>query len=158
MSTQQGTFAAGCFWGVEAAFRKLDGVVETSVGYSGGQLENPTYEQVCTGRTGHAETVRIEFDPEVISYEQLLEEFWESHDPTQKDRQGPDVGTQYRSVIFTHDEKQARLAKASKEALEASAGLSRPVATTVEPAVTFYLAEDYHQQYFEKRGLSSCRV
>ena len=158
MSAQQATFAAGCFWGVEAAFRKLDGVVETSVGYSGGHLENPNYEQVCTGRTGHAETVRIEFDPEVISYEQLLGVFWESHDPTQKDRQGPDVGTQYRSVIFTHDEEQARLAKASKAALETSAGLSRPVVTTVEPAVTFYLAEDYHQQYFEKRGRSSCRV
>ena len=158
MSTQQATFAAGCFWGVEVVFRKLDGVVETSVGYSGGQLENPNYEQVCTGRTGHAETVRVEFDPKVISYEQLLEVFWASHDPTQIDRQGPDVGAQYRSVIFTHDEEQARLAKASKEALRASAGLSGPVATTVEPAVTFYLAEDYHQQYFEKRGLSSCRV
>lgn len=158
MNKQQATFAAGCFWGVEAAFRKLDGVVETSVGYSGGHLDNPSYEQVCTGRTGHAETVRVEFDSETISYEALLDVFWNVHDPTQKDRQGPDVGSQYRSVIFTHDQSQAEAAEASKCALEASAMYSRPIATTVEPAMQFFLAEDSHQQYFEKRGLSSCRV
>jgi peptide-methionine (S)-S-oxide reductase len=158
MNTQQATFAAGCFWGVEAAFRKLDGVIETSVGYSGGHLENPTYEQVCTGRTGHAETVRVEFDPEVISYEQLLDTFWNTHDPTQKDRQGPDVGSQYRSVVFTHDQTQAEAAEASKTALETSGKYSRPIATTIEPAPQFFMAEDCHQQYIEKRGLASCRT
>lgn len=158
MTTRLATFAAGCFWGVEAAFRKLDGVVSTSVGYSGGHVEDPSYEQVCTGRTGHAETVQIEFDPEQISYEQLLDAFWGCHDPTQKDRQGPDVGTQYRSVIFTHDQSQAEAAEASRAVLQTSGSLRGPIATSIEPAVTFYLAEDYHQQYFEKRGLSSCRV
>ena len=158
MSTQQATFAAGCFWGVEAEFRKLDGVVETSVGYAGGQTENPSYEQVCTGQTGHAETVRVVFDPEAISYDLLLDTFWNTHDPTQKDRQGPDVGSQYRSVIFTHDQSQADAAKASKSALESSGKYSRPIATTIEPAPQFFLAEDYHQQYLEKRGSASCRT
>ena len=158
MSTRQATFAAGCFWGVEAEFRKLDGVVETSVGYAGGQTENPSYEQVCTGQTGHAEIVRVVFDPEAISYDLLLDTFWNTHDPTQKDRQGPDVGSQYRSVIFTHDQSQADAADVSKSALESSGKYSRPIATTIEPAPQFFLAEDYHQQYLEKRGSASCRT
>jgi len=158
MNTRQATFAAGCFWGVEADFRKLDGVVETSVGYAGGQTENPSYEQVCTGRTGHAETVRVVFDPETISYDQLLDSFWNTHDPTQKDRQGPGVGSQYRSVIFTHNQSQADAAQASKDALESSGKYSQLIATTIEPAPQFFLAEDYHQQYLEKRGAASCRT
>ena len=158
MNTQQATFAAGCFWGVEAEFRKLDGVAETSVGYSGGHAENPSYEQVCSGQTGHTESVRVVFDPDTISYKELLDVFWNIHDPTQKDRQGPDVGSQYRSVIFTHDQSQAKAAEASKDALEASGKYSRPIATTVEPTPPFFLAEDYHQQYLEKRGQSSCRI
>lgn len=156
--TKKATFAAGCFWGVEAAFRQVKGVVSTSVGYSGGTTEDPTYKEVCTGRTGHAETVEVVFDPSRISYADLLDVFWNEHDPTQVNRQGPDVGTQYRSVIFVHDEEQAMDAKSSLEALEASKKFSRPVATQIVPAQTYYLAEEYHQQYFEKRGLSSCNI
>ena len=147
------TFAAGCFWGVEAAFRRLDGVVKTCVGYTGGTVENPTYKDVCSGRTGHAEAVRVTFDPAKISYERLLDVFWASHDPTQLNRQGPDIGTQYRSAIFTHTPEQERLARESKAKLDGAFG--RPVVTEIEPAGPFYMAEDYHQQYLEKRGHSS---
>jgi peptide-methionine (S)-S-oxide reductase len=146
-------FAAGCFWGVEAAFRRVKGVTATAVGYMGGRVEQPTYEQVCTDRTGHAEAVEVEFDPAQVRYEQLLDVFWEAHDPTQVNRQGPDMGTQYRTAIFTTDEEQARAAEAAKERLEREGSFSRPVATRIEPAPAFWKAEDYHQQYFEKRGL-----
>lgn len=145
------TFAAGCFWGVEAAFRKLPGVRATSVGYTGGHAPRPTYEQVCAGATGHAEAVRVEFDPAAVSYERLLEAFWACHDPTQVNRQGPDVGEQYRSAIFVHDAAQARAAEASRAA--AAARLPRPVATVVEAAGDWWPAEDYHQQFLEKRGM-----
>lgn len=150
------TFGAGCFWGVEDAFRKTSGVAETAVGYSGGQTANPTYEQVCTGNTGHTEVVQVKFDPSVVSYDDLLNVFWNCHDPTQKNRQGPDVGYQYRSVVFYHDDAQGQAAEASKDALDGSGKLSRPVATAIEPAAEFYRAEEYHQQYFEKRGVASC--
>jgi peptide-methionine (S)-S-oxide reductase len=152
------TFGAGCFWGVEAAFRGVPGVTSTTVGYAGGTLANPTYEQVCSGRTGHAEVVQVEYDPERIGYEQLLEVFWASHDPTQRNRQGPDVGTQYRSVIFAHDAEQERAAKAAKAELEAAGRHRRPIVTEIVPFAGFYRAEAYHQQYFEKRGLASCAV
>ncbi len=148
---ERAIFGAGCFWGVEAAFRKLEGVVETAVGYSGGQRVNPTYEEVCSGRTGHAEVVQVTFDPAAISYDQLLATFWECHDPTTLNRQGPDVGTQYRSAIFYLTPEQERAARASKEALEASGSLRRPIVTEITAAGDFYLAEDYHQQYVEKR-------
>ena len=154
--TQVATFGAGCFWGVEETFRKLDGVVDTAVGYSGGATENPTYEQVCTDRTGHAEVVRVEFDPARISYERLLEVFWANHDPTQRNRQGPDVGRQYRSVIFFHDAAQKKSAETSRAALEASRRHGRPIATEIVPAQTFYKAEEYHQQYLRKRGQDAC--
>jgi peptide-methionine (S)-S-oxide reductase len=144
------TFGAGCFWGVETAFRGLAGVTATAVGYAGGQTVNPSYEEVCTGSTGHAEVVRVDYDPARISYETLLEAFWACHDATQVNRQGPDVGTQYRSLILAQDEEQARAAEASKAALTA-AGVA--VATAIEAAGDFWLAEDYHQQYLEKRGI-----
>ena len=156
--TKKATFGAGCFWGVEAAFRRLDGVTATAVGYAGGSVPNPTYEQVCTDRTGHAEVVEVTFDPERIRYEELLDVFWKEHDPTQLNRQGPDVGTQYRSVIFVHDDEQRQAAEASKRAEEQSGRHSRPVVTSIEPAPTFWAAEDYHQRYLEKRGLASCHV
>ena len=149
-------FGAGCFWGVEAAFRKLDGVTDTAVGYAGGAVDNPTYEQVCTDRTGHAEVVQVEFDPARISYDDLLEVFWASHDPTQVNRQGPDVGTQYRTVIFAEDAEQEVTATRSKAHVQSR--FARPIATTIEPAPTFWPAEDYHQRYLEKRGLASCHV
>lgn len=152
------TFAAGCFWSVEAAFRQVNGVKKTTVGYTGGQTENPTYQDVCSDTTGHAEAVRVEFDPNQVSYEQLLGIFWECHDPTQLNCQGPDVGTQYRSSIFTHTPEQAAAARASKEALADSGLFDRPIATLVEPAGRFWEAEDYHQQYLEKRGLATCRI
>lgn len=152
------TFAAGCFWGVEAAFRQLEGVTATTVGYTGGSKENPTYREVCTGATGHAEAVQVEYNPAKVSYEQLLEVYWENHDPTTLDRQGPDVGTQYRSAIFYHDEKQKEEAIASKVKLEISGKYNRPVVTEIVPAVDFYPAEEYHQQYLEKRGLATCRI
>lgn len=152
------TFAAGCFWGVEAAFRRVPGVLATTVGYSGGSVENPSYEDVCTGRTGHAESVQIEYDPERVTYETLLDVLWQSHDPTQLNRQGPDVGTQYRSVIFCHTPEQKAAAEASKEALGRSGRYRRPVVTEIREAAPFYPAEDYHQQYLEKRGLAICGI
>jgi len=158
MSLQKATFGAGCFWGVEAEFRQLPkGVVSTAVGYEGGTMKNPTYRDVCTDRTGHAEAVEVEYNPEEISYEELLEVFWENHDPTTLNRQGPDVGTQYRSVIFYHTPEQQVAALASKEKLEKSGRYRRPVVTEIVPATSFYRAEEYHQQYLEKRGLSSCK-
>ncbi len=144
------TFAAGCFWGVEAAFRKVDGVIATTVGYIGGDTQNPTYEQVCSGTTGHAEAVELEFDPAKVGYERLLELFWELHDPTTPNRQGPDIGTQYRSAVFTHSPEQEAAAGASKEA--AQGAFARPIVTEIVPAGPFTRAEDYHQQYFENRG------
>ena len=152
--TELATFGAGCFWGVESTFRQLDGVVNTAVGYMGGSLDNPTYKDVCTDTTGHAEVVQIEFDPTLISYQQLLDTFFQCHNPTEKNRQGPDVGSQYRSVIFFHNEEQQQLATAHKDKLAAN----NAIATEVVPATKFYLAEDYHQQYLEKRGLTSCRI
>lgn len=152
------TFAAGCFWGVEAAFRKLKGVQETAVGYMGGNTEQPTYEQVCTGRTNHAEVVQVTFDPEQVSYEQLLELFWQKHDPTTLNRQGPDIGTQYRSAIFYHTPEQQQAAESSKAKLDASGQFKNPIVTLIEPAATFNRAEEYHQQYLEKRGLDQCHL
>lgn len=154
MTDQKATFGAGCFWGVEAAFRRLDGVSATRVGYAGGAVENPSYEQVCYDRTGHAEVVEVTYDEEKIAYEQLLAVFWAEHDPTQLNRQGPDVGDQYRSAIFTHDEAQRTAAEASRERVQAR--LSKPVVTQIEDAPPFWEAEDYHQRYLEKRGLASC--
>ena len=155
---KKATFGAGCFWGVEEAFRRIDGVTGTAVGYLGGTLENPTYEDVCTGRTGHAEVVQVEYDPSRVSYERLLDVFWESHDPTTLNRQGPDVGTQYRSAIFFHDEEQEAAALASKERLDASGQFRRPIVTEITRATPFYRAEEYHQQYLAKRGRSSCHL
>jgi peptide-methionine (S)-S-oxide reductase len=148
---EKATFGAGCFWGPEETFRKVDGVTSASVGYMGGSLENPTYEEVCTGRTGHAEVVQVEFDPSRISYEELLEAFWACHDPTTLNRQGPDVGTQYRSVIFFHSPEQETAARASKEKLERSGRHRGEIVTAITPASAYYLAEDYHQCYLEKR-------
>ena len=155
---QKATFAAGCFWGVEAAFRQVPGVLETAVGYTGGSLPDPTYEDVCTDGTGHAEAVEVEFDPARVTYERLLDVFWENHDPTQKNRQGPDVGTQYRSGIFFHSPEQKAAAEASKASLEASGRFKRPIATEITPASTFWRAEEYHQRYLEKRGLAHCKI
>ena len=155
---EKATFGAGCFWGVEAAFRQIPGVMSTRVGYAGGSSANPTYQDVCTDRTGHAEVVEVTFDPAQATYEQLLWVFWENHDPTQLNRQGPDSGSQYRSVIFTHGPAQDQVARASKAALEAAGRHRRPIVTTIEPVPEFYEAEDYHQQYLEKRGLSSCHI
>jgi peptide-methionine (S)-S-oxide reductase len=152
------TFAAGCFWGVEATFRQLPGVQRTQVGYIGGNTVAPTYEQVCTGRTNHAEAVEIEYDPERISYEKLLEVFYENHDPTQVNRQGPDVGTQYRSAVFYHSPEQQAAAEKVQQERDASGRYRKRIATQIVPAVQFYSAEDYHQQYLEKRGLSSCHL
>lgn len=149
---EKATFAAGCFWGIEAAFRQVKGVIATAVGYSGGHFERPTYEQVCTLNTGHAEAVRVIFDPKVVSYETLLDVLWKIHDPTTKDRQGPDVGKQYRSVVFYHNDKQKATALASKEKLEKSGAFKNPIVTEIIPVSDFYMAEDYHQQYFEKKG------
>ena len=156
---KKATFGAGCFWGVEAAFRQLSrGVKATRVGYAGGDLPNPTYEQVCTDRTGHAEVVEVTYDPDEISYAELLQVFWDEHDPTQLNRQGPDVGRQYRSAIFVHDDEQKAAALESRAKLEASGRYRRPVVTVIEDASEFYEAEDHHQQYLEKRGLSSCKI
>ena len=148
------TFAAGCFWGVEAAFRRLEGVTDTRVGYTGGSTPNATYEQVCGGATGHAEAVEVTFDPVAISYKDLVEYFWQIHDPTTLNRQGPDIGTQYRSAIFYNDADQEAVARQSKEELSQSGRLPRPVVTEVESTGPFFQAEDYHQQYFEKRGIA----
>ncbi|HLH40020.1 MAG TPA: peptide-methionine (S)-S-oxide reductase MsrA [Bryobacteraceae bacterium] len=153
---EKATFAAGCFWGVEATFRRLAGVQDTQVGYTGGHLPNPTYEDVCTDQTGHAEAVEITFDPQVIRYQDLLQVFWDSHDPTTKDRQGPDTGTQYRSAIFFHSPEQEKEARASLE--EAQKRFPRPIVTQIVPASEFYRAEEYHQQYLEKRGLAHCHL
>ena len=154
--TEQATFAAGCFWGVEAEFRQIPGVVATTVGYTGGRGERPTYEQVCSHTTGHAEAVLVEFDPAQVSYEELLDAFWRLHDPTQLNRQGPDVGDQYRSAIFFHSPEQEAAAKASKEA--AQERFSKPIVTEITEAPEFWPAEDYHQRYLEKRGLASCAI
>lgn len=152
------TFGAGCFWGVEEEFRKIPGVLATAVGYSGGKLDHPTYKDVCTDTTGHAEVVEVDYDPARVSYDTLLEVFWNGHNPTQLNRQGPDVGTQYRSAIFFHTPEQETAARASKQQLEKSGRFPRPVVTEISPAQTFWKAEDYHQQYLAKRGLGSCHV
>ena len=157
-SREKATFGAGCFWGVEASFRELKGVTATAVGYAGGALDSPSYQDVCTGHTGHAEVVEVEFDPSEISYERVLDVFWQSHDPTTLNRQGPDIGTQYRSAIFVHTPEQQTAAQQSKDALEQSGRFSRPSVTEVTPASTFYRAEEYHQRYLEKRGLTHCRI
>lgn len=150
------TFGAGCFWGVEAAFQRVAGVIETAVGYSGGHTENPTYRDVCTDETGHAEVVQVTYDPAKVTFSQLLDVFWQTHDPTQVNRQGPDVGTQYRTAIFFHSPEQEETAKKSRAALEASGKLRRPIATEIVPAGKFYRAEEYHQKYLQKRGAASC--
>jgi len=155
---EKATFGAGCFWGVEAAFRRLEGVKATAVGYEGGATDNPTYRDVCSGTTHHVEVVEVDFDPSEITYDELLNVFWEEHDPTQVNRQGPDFGEQYRSVIFYHTPEQQQKAEASKKALAESGKYSRPIATKIEPAPTFWPAEEYHQQYLEKRGQASCRI
>jgi peptide-methionine (S)-S-oxide reductase len=155
---KKATFGAGCFWGVEAEFRGVPGVIEAIAGYSGGHTVDPTYKQVCTGQTGHAEVVEVEYDPSKVSYGQLLDVFWSAHDPTQLNRQGPDFGTQYRSVIFYHDEEQKAEAEASKARLDASGLYRRPIATQIVPAVPFYRAEEYHQRYLEKQGRASCHL
>jgi len=158
VTLEKATFGAGCFWGVEAAFRNVKGVVSTQVGYSGGRTADPTYEQVCSGRTGHAEAVEVTYDPAVVSYDDLLRVFWENHDPTTPNRQGPDVGEQYRSAIFTHSPAQEAAAKSSVVALEAAKRFRRPIVTEIVPAGPFYRAEEYHQQYLEKRGQASCHI
>src|SRR5581483_9350366 len=155
---EKATFAAGCFWGVEAEFRKIRGVTSTAVGYEGGHTTNPSYQHVCTDKTGHAEVVLVEYDPEQVTYEELLNDFWENHDPTQVNRQGTDVGTQYRSAIFFHTEEQKRVAEASKSDRSSSGRYRRPIATEILPAQPFWRAEEYHQQYLEKRGLASCHI
>lgn len=152
--TEKATFAAGCFWGVEAAFRSLDGVVDTQVGYTGGHMENPSYREVCSDRTGHAEAVEVTFDPEETSFEKLLAAFWELHDPTQGNRQGPDVGSQYRSAIFYHTPEQKAVAERFKAVMQKH--YTRPITTEIVPAKTFYRAEEYHQRYFEKNGGPRC--
>jgi len=152
------TFAAGCFWGVEDSFRHLDGVNEAFSGYTGGHVENPSYEQVCNGNTGHAEAVEVEYDPKKISYENLLANFWKIHDPTTMNRQGPDVGSQYRSAIFYHSEEQRDAAEKSKKELHASGKFHRPIVTEIVPAEPFWKAEEYHQRYFEKTGKRTCHI
>lgn len=156
MTTEKAMFAAGCFWGVESAFRGLDGVVDATVGYSGGSLDDPVYQDVCTGRTGHAEVVRVEFDPERVSYDRLLDLFWEIHDPTTRDRQGPDRGSQYRSAIFHFNAEQEHTARESFARQESSGRFRRPIVTEIVPAGAFYRAEEYHQRYNEKHGRHSC--
>jgi len=152
------TFAAGCFWGVEDAFRQIKGVTSTTVGYIGGTTKNPTYKEVCTDRTGHAEAVEVEFDPDRVSYRELLALFFQSHDPTTLNRQGPDFGSQYRSAIFFHDAEQEKEAREAKAALEKAGVFKRPIVTQIVAAPEFYRAEDYHQQYFEKQGIRSCHL
>ena len=156
MSYEKATFGAGCFWGVEAAFREIPGVVDAAVGYEGGKTENPTYHDVCTDETGHAEVVEVTFDPAKVAYKTLVEHFWKLHNPTTRNRQGPDVGTQYRSAIFFHSPEQEAEAQASKQA--AQSNFSSPIVTEIVPAQTFYRAEDYHQQYLAKRGLRHCHI
>jgi peptide-methionine (S)-S-oxide reductase len=154
--TEKATFGAGCFWGVEIEFRNVPGVVDTAVGYEGGTLANPTYEDVCSHTTGHAEVVQVEFDPDEVSYDQLLDVFWSVHDPTQVNRQGPDIGSNYRSAIFFHSPEQEEMAIESKA--RAQARFDRPIATEISPASDFWRAEEYHQQYLVKRGLATCRI
>lgn len=158
MAMEKAVFGAGCFWGVEARFAEMPGVIDTSVGYEGGDLEHPTYKEVCTDRTGHAEVVEVTFDPSRLPYEALLDAFFAMHDPTQVNRQGPDWGSQYRSVIFAQNEEQRRQAQAKIAELNASGAYRRPVATKVEPAAIFWKAEEYHQRYLEKRGMVSCHI
>ena len=155
---EKATFGAGCFWGVEAAFRRTQGVIDTAVGYAGGTLDNPTYRDVCSGTTGHAEVVEVTYDPDQVSYETLLNVFWENHNPTTRNRQGPDVGSQYRSAIFFHTPDQQTIAEASKERLDQNGQYRRPIVTEITPASTFYHAEEYHQRYLEKRGLEHCHI
>jgi peptide-methionine (S)-S-oxide reductase len=155
-SMEKATFGAGCFWGVEAAFRQVKGVVSTAVGYLGGHFPNPTYKDVCSGNTGHAEVVQVEYEPSQVSYDDLLKVFWDNHDPTTLNRQGPDVGAQYRSAIFFHTPEQEAAAKGSKEKMQA--GYKKKIVTEITPASEFYRAEDYHQQYLEKRGLAHCAI
>lgn len=156
--TQKATFGAGCFWGVEEAFRHLDGVLDTAVGYEGGQTQHPSYQDVCTDLTGHAEVVEVEYDPEKVGYDELLNVFWDSHDPTQVNRQGPDIGAQYRSAIFYHTPEQENVARASKAAIDTSGKFRRKIATEIVPAQAFWRAEEYHQKYFAKRGMSQCHI
>lgn len=158
MTTEKATFGAGCFWGVEATFRAIKGVTNATVGYAGGTTKNPTYGDVCSHTTGHAEVVQVEFDPAIVSYKQLLDVFWSNHNPTTLNRQGPDIGDQYRSVIFCHTPEQQVAAEESKETLDKSGRFKKPIVTLIEPAPTFYPAEEYHQRYLEKRGLSHCAV
>lgn len=153
MNIEKATFGAGCFWGIEEAFRQVPGVISATAGYAGGHTENPTYEDVCSGSTNHAEVVQVDYDPEQVSYARLLDIFWQSHDPTQKNRQGPDVGSQYRSVIFYHTPEQERTARESMERLSAGGHLREPIATELLPAPAFYRAEEYHQEYFKKHGV-----
>ena len=155
---EKATFGAGCFWGVEAAFRQIKGVASTAVGYAGGRMPNPTYQDVCYRDTGHAEVVQVEYDPAQVSYDDLLAVFWENHDPTTLNRQGPDIGDQYRSAIFFHTPAQEAAARASKERLERTGAFKRPIVTEITAAPEFYVAEDYHQQYLEKRGLATCHI
>jgi peptide-methionine (S)-S-oxide reductase len=152
------TFGAGCFWGVEAAFRRIEGVTDAAVGYAGGHTDNPTYREICSHGTGHAEVVQVEYDPAKVSYDELLDTFWSLHDPTQFNRQGPDVGDQYRSVIFTHDPEQEAAAQTTKKELEANSTFNRPIVTVIEPAPTFWRAEDYHQRYLEKNLSAGCKL
>jgi peptide-methionine (S)-S-oxide reductase len=154
---KKATFGAGCFWGVESAFRELKGVVSTAVGYAGGHFDNPTYQDVCSGRTGHAEVVEVIYNPEIISYQDLLDLFWNIHDPTTLNRQGPDLGEQYRSVIFYHDNEQGKIARESKKSKQLSGRYKRNIVTQIEPAPIFWKAEEYHQQYLEKTGQKGCR-
>jgi peptide-methionine (S)-S-oxide reductase len=158
IKTELATFGAGCFWGVEEVFRKVPGVINTAVGYSGGEVVNPTYEQVCTDTTGHAEVVQVEFDPTQVDFSKLLAIFWDNHNPTQINRQGVDVGTQYRSIIFYHTLEQKEVAEQSKAELESTGKWSEPIATSIEPARGFYRAEEYHQRYLAKRGEASCHI
>lgn len=158
MDLQVAAFGAGCFWGVEETFRQTPGVKETAVGYMGGTTENPTYQDVCSDKTGHAEVVQVQYDADEVSYEKLLDVFWENHNPTQFNRQGPDYGSQYRSVIFYANEEQKAAAEASKAALESSGKYDRKIVTQIVPLAPFWMAEDYHQQYLAKRGLSSCHL
>ena len=155
---QKATFAAGCFWHVEDAFRRIKGVVDARVGYTGGFVDNPGYKLVCTDTTGHAEALEVTFDPSVVSYEELVDFFFTMHDPTQRNRQGPDWGKQYRTAIFTHDEQQKKIAEASKERLDQSGRFHKPIATEITEAGPFWEAEDYHQQYYAKRGIDSCGI
>ncbi len=158
MSIEKATFGAGCFWGVEAVFRQTAGVKDVAVGYAGGKTENPSYEQVCSDETGHAEVVEVDFDPSEVTYEALLEVFWRNHDPTTRNRQGPDVGSQYRSVVFYHSPEQKAAAETKLAELEQSGRFRRPIVTLIEPAPTFYRAEEYHQQYLAKHGRTHCAI